>query len=307
VRIVSVGEALIELARDADGRFVLGFGGDSFYTALYLSRSGAEVAFATALGKDPYSDAIIELAEAEGISTDLVLRIPDRVPGLYLVETGENGERNSEYWRETAPARQLFELPGWDHIAEELVTAELVYLSGITLALYSNVGLGRLLAALEFDRERGARIAFDGKWRPQTWRGDEQRARAVFGEALKRSDFALPSFEDEAKLWGDASPEATIERLTTFGVKEIVVKNGSDGAVMHADGRTVKVPVPEKVEPIDPIATGDSFNAAFLAARLKGEKPEAAVLAGHRLAAQVLRHRGAILPRPKGNGGRKKR
>jgi 2-dehydro-3-deoxygluconokinase len=140
---------------------------------------------------------------------------------------------------------------------------------------------------------------------------DLARRRAARPGGVRRSTEAqrlrLPSFEDEAKLWGDASPEATIERLTTFGVKEIVVKNGSDGAVMHADGRTVKVPVPEKVEPIDPIATGDSFNAAFLAARLKGEKPEAAVLAGHRLAAQVLRHRGAILPRPKGNGGRKKR
>ena len=298
---------MVELAREADGHFTLGYGGDTFYTAIYLSRCGAEVAFATALGKDSYSDGILQAAVAEGIATDLVLRISDRVPGLYLVETDAKGERNYEYWREAEPARQLFELPGWDHIAEELVAAELVYLSGITLSLYSNVGLGRLLAALEFGRERGAKIAFDSNWQSRGWRGDEQRARAVFSEALKRSTHALPSFDDEAKLWGDATPEATVERLITFGVREIVVKNGSQGALVHADGKNVRVPVPEAIKPIDTTAMGDAFNAAYLAARLKGEKPKAAALAGHRLAAQVMRHRGAILPRPQGEGGRKRR
>ena len=307
VQVVTVGEVMVELARGADGRFALGYGGDTFHTAIYLSRCGAEVAFATALGKDSYSDAIVAAATTEGIATDLVLRIDDRVPGLYLVETGEKGERRYEYWREAEPARQLFELPGWDRIAEELVAAELVYLTGITLSLYSNVGLGRLLAALEFGRERGARIAFDSKWRTRGWRGDEQRARAVFSEALKRSDLVLLSFEDEAKLWGDATPEATIERLTTFGAREIVVKNGSEGVLVHADGQNVRVPVPDVVKPVDTTAASDAFNAAYLAARLKGEKPEAAALAGHRLAAEVMGHRGAILPSPKANGGRKRR
>lgn len=298
VRIVSIGEVMIELTCGADGRFALGFGGDAFHTALYLSRCGAEVAFATALGQDRYSDLILKAAADEGIATDLVLRMPDRLPGLCLVEGDDNGRLSYEYWRESAPARQLFELPGWDRIAEDLVASRLIYLSGITLSLYSNVGLGRLLAALEFGRERGASIAFDAHWHPQYWRGDEQRARAVFGEALKRSDLALPSFKHELKLWGDTSPDATIERLKTIGVKEIVVKNGSQGAWISVNGRTLKVPVPETIEPVEGTAAGDAFNAAYLAARQKGEDPEAAALAGHRLAAQVIRHRGNLLPRP---------
>ena len=37
----------------------------------------------------------------------------------------------------------------------------------------------------------------------------------------------LPTYDDEATLWGDSSPEATVDRLQAFGIGEIVVKNGS--------------------------------------------------------------------------------
>jgi 2-dehydro-3-deoxygluconokinase len=295
-RVVSVGEVVIELVRAPDGQFSLGYAGDAFHAAVYLARGGHQIALATALGDDRYSDEAFALAAAEGIDTDLILRVAERTAGVSLVEC-DGSERAAEVWREAAPARQLFELPGWDRVAEQLVAASLVYFSGVTLSLYSNVGLGRMLAALEFGRERGARIAFDSNWRFASWRGDDQRARAVFSEALKRSNLALPSFEDEARLWGDASPQATIERLTTFGVREIVVKNGAEPAFVHADGRSIEVPVPARIETSGARAAGDAFNAAYIAARLRDESPEDAVQAGHRLAAAVLRHPGAFLPR----------
>ncbi len=289
MRVVSVGEVVIELVRGDDGRFALGYAGDTFHAAIYLARCGAPVAFATALGDDRYSDEIVRHAGAEGIATDLIIRVNDRIPGISLVETEEN-ERKAETWREASPARQMFELPGWDRVAEQIVAAEMIYLSGVTLSLFSNVGLGRLLAALEFARERGARIAFDSNWRFASWRGDDQRARAVFSEALKRSDIALPAFENEARLWGDASPRATVERLTTFGIKEVVVKNGAAPALVHADGKTEEVPVPEEIAGKTAMTGGDAFNAGYLAARLRNESPAAATLAGHRLAAETPRY-----------------
>jgi 2-dehydro-3-deoxygluconokinase len=303
VRVVSVGEVVIELVRDGDGRYVLGYAGDAFHTAIYLARNGAQTSIATALGNDRYSDDALKVAIAEGVSTDLVLRVNDRVPGVSLVEAHANG-RSAEIWREASPARQMFELPGWDRVAEKIVAAGLIYFSGVTLSLFSNVGLGRMLAALEFGRERGAKIAFDSNWRFASWRGDDQRARAVFSEALKRTDMALPSFADEARLWGDASPKATVERLTTFGVKEIVVKNGASPALVHCDGYSTEVPVPQQLEATDARAAGDAFNAAYIAARLRKESPENAALAGHRLAAEVLQHTGTILPHPKRAAGR---
>ena len=296
-RIICVGEVMIEMARGSDGRFGMACGGDTFNTAVYLARAGADVSYATALGDDSYSDSIISLAAAEGVKSDLVLRVPGRQPGLYVIETDSKGERRFHYWRDASPARELFELPDWGRIAESLMTARLIYFSGITLSLYSNQGLGRFLAVLEVARQQGVKIAFDGNFRPHGWKGDLQRTRTVFMEALKRVDIALPTYDDEAVLWGDPSPEATVERLQAFGIGEIVVKNGPNSALVSANGRQEFIPVMEVVEPVDTTAAGDSFNAGYMAARLAGESPAAAAAAGHRLASEKIRHRGAIMPR----------
>ncbi|PWT85447.1 MAG: sugar kinase [Proteobacteria bacterium] len=297
-RVVCVGEAAIELVRGGDGRFGIGCTGDVFNVAIYLARAGIPTAFATALGDDPYSETIVALATAEGIARDLMLRLRGRLPGLSVVDLDSAATPHRFDWHGEAPARELFELREWEHVAEGLSKAKLVYFSGITLSRYSNNGIGRFLAVIEMIRQSGVKIAFDGNFRPRGWRGDLPRARTVFMEALKRVDMALPAYDDEAVLWGDPSPEATVERLQAFGIGEIVVKNGPNSALVAAGGKRELVPVPEVVVPVDPTAAGDSFNAAYIAARVTGKGPADAAAAAHRLAGQVIRHRGALMPRP---------
>src|SRR5258705_971237 len=135
-RVISVGEALIELVRGGDGRFGLGCSGDTFNVAVYLARAGIDSAFATALGDDPYSEAIRALAAAEGVVGDFMLRTRGRLPGLAVVDTDASGARHHYDWRDESAARELFELPDWGQVAEGLVKAKLVYFSGITLSLY---------------------------------------------------------------------------------------------------------------------------------------------------------------------------
>jgi len=296
-RVICIGEALIELRRGADGAFTAACAGDSFNTAVYLARAGLSVGFATALSDDPYSDSIVALAAAEGLRANLILRAPGRLPALSLVEPGQSGERVSRVWGEGAPARDLFELPDWMRIAQSLVAARLIYFSGITLSLYSNNGLGRLFAALEIARQQGAKVAFDGNFRPAGWKGNLARTRTVFMEALKRVDIALPAFDDEAVLWGDPSPESTVARLQAFGVSEIVVKNGPNSALLATSQGLEFVPVPQILKPVDPTAAGDGFNAGYLAARLSGSEPAQAAGAAHRLAGDIINHAGALLPR----------
>ena len=48
--VVSIGEVMVELSRNPDGRYGLAYGGDTFNTAVYMARAGAEVSYATALG-----------------------------------------------------------------------------------------------------------------------------------------------------------------------------------------------------------------------------------------------------------------
>jgi 2-dehydro-3-deoxygluconokinase len=296
-RAICVGEVILELARGIDGRFALSCGGDAFNTAVYLARAGIDVAFATAIGDDPYSESVLALATAEGVSAQLILRAPGRLPALCLVESGPTGGRAFHYWREGAPVRELFELPDWMRVAESLMAARLIYFSGITLSLLTNNGLGRFLAVLEVARQQGVKVAFDGNFRPRGWKGDLARTRTVFIEALKRVDIALPTFDDEAVLWGDPSPESVVARLQAFGIGEIVVKNGPNSALVAVGATQEFVPVPEVVVPVDTTAAGDGFNAGYLAARLTGQEPAQAAGAAHRLAGNVIRHPGALVPR----------
>jgi 2-dehydro-3-deoxygluconokinase len=267
-RAVCVGEVLVELKRGADGRFALSCGGDTFNAAIYLARAGIKVGFASAIGDDSYSESILALAAAEGISTDLVLRVAGRLPGLCLVESGPSGERSGRYWRECSPVRDLFELPDWMRVAESLLAAKLIYFSGITLSLFSTTGIGRFLAVLEVARQQGAKVAFDGNFRPRGWQGDFARTRTVFIETLKRVDIALPTFHDEAVLWGDPSPEATVARLQAFGVGEIVVKNGPNSALVAAAASQEFVPVPVSMPVILPHVLRAAIRRKLLALRI---------------------------------------
>lgn len=292
---VSVGECMVELARGDDNRFGLAYGGDTFNTAVYLARAGFDVGYATALGEDPYSAGILALARREGVGTGLVSIVPGRMPGLYLIETTD-GERTFHYWRDTAPAREVFDGADADAIAAGVGKAGLVFFSAITLSLYSETGLARFRAALQQARAQGAAIVMDGNYRPRGWRSDRQRARKVIATFWRLADIGLPTFDDEASLWGDADPDATIARLRALGVREIAVKLGQDGAAVTAAGPPATVHIPTRVTPVDTTGAGDSFNAGYLAARRLGRPPEEAALAGHRVAGAVIQHRGAIVP-----------
>ncbi|MGD9510917.1 MAG: sugar kinase [Geminicoccaceae bacterium] len=295
VRAASIGECMVEFHRRPDGSYGRGFGGDTLNCALYLARLGIPTDYVTLLGDDRLSQEMVEGWEAEGIGTGLVGRLPGRLPGLYLIETDARGERTFLYWRSAAPARDLIRLRAGE-LADDLAGHTLVYLSGVTLSLFDAEGRSRLIGLLGELRGRGVKVAFDDNYRPRGW-PELEEARAAFTSALRETDIALPSFDDEVALFGDVSPEATIERMGAAGVSEIVLKRGDRPCLVAAGGTIREVPAPLRVEPVDTTAAGDSFNAGYLAARLRGAAPPDAAVSGHRLAAAVVSHRGAIIPR----------
>lgn len=296
MKIATLGECMIELARDRDGRLVQGYGGDTLNTAVYLARLGAKIDYVTALGDDPYSEGMIQAWQIEGVGTDLVIRVPGRLPGLYMIETDTRGERRFFYWRESAPARQLFELSQSSQLLDALADYDVLYLSGITLSLYSETGREVLIGLLAKARDRGCRVAFDSNYRPRSW-PDKDAARRIFTQMLERVDIALQTFEDEQALFGDMDPSAAMKRLHGLGITEVVIKLGAQGCMVSSPEGEATVPTSVVDNPVDTTAAGDSFNAAYLAARLCNVPPAEAARNGSRLAGEVICHRGAIIPR----------
>ena len=231
------------------------------------------------------------------MGTGLVVRVPGAVPGLYVVSTDAAGERSFAYWRDGAPVRRLLDLPDAPCLLDGLRRAGLVYLSGITLSLFTEAGRGTLLAALADVRRAGGTVVFDTNFRPRGW-PDRDVARRAYAQMLRASDLVLAGVEDHALLSGEAFD---VDRVAGWvedaGVGEAVVKLVEPGCVVLAEGRRVAVPPAIVVEPVDTTAAGDSFAAAYLAARRRGAGPEDAARAGHRLAGVVIRYPGAIIPR----------
>ncbi len=302
LKFAAIGECMIEIrdfgAAAAGGPAEIGFGGDSLNTALYLARlgraAGVSVDYVTALGDDVYSEAMLAAWRAEGIGTGLIRRLPGRMPGLYTIRTDSAGERSFNYWRGEAAARDLWQRDGVEALAEALTSFAMIYLSGITLSIYDDAGRGRLRSALLRAREAGARIAFDSNYRPRGW-PDAATARRVMMEFLAVADIALPTFDDEQALFGDADVDGCARRIAAQGVGEIVVKLGADGCLLAAGGDHVYMAGDPVAEVVDTTAAGDSFNAAYLAGRLTGASQAWAARAGHRLAGTVIQHPGAII------------
>ncbi len=303
MRLAAIGECMVEATLDRAGPFAgpakLGFGGDTLNTAVYARRCLPEgegrVAYITALGDDVFSDSMLAAWRDEGLETDLVYRLPGRRPGFYAIATDEAGERRFYYWRREAAVRSLLEDDRERDLAARLKGYDLLYLSGITLAILGERGRDRLLALLQGLRGAGSRVAFDGNHRPALW-PEPAVAQAAYQAIGRLTDIALPTLDDEAALHGDESVDASAARWLGWGAREVAIKCGADGCTVVTPEDRVAVPGRPVETVVDTTAAGDSFNGAYLAARLLGETPAQAATRGCNLAAEVIQHQGAIIP-----------
>ena len=289
MRVASIGECMVELQERPDGTLTRSYGGDTLNTAVYLARLGIAVNYVTALGDDDWSDEMVAAWSAEGVDIGHVHRLPGRLPGLYVIQTDPAGERHFRYWRDRAAARELF-----DHFdVEALREVDLIYLSGISLSIYDETARETLFAALAQARARGGRVAFDTNFRPRGW-PDLSCAVDLYDRIIAGADIVLASAQDLAQLYGSGG-EARLMQLAAD--REVVLKLDRPAVRVTLGNHGILVDAPPVARVVDTTAAGDSFAAAYLAARLRGEDVKAAARAGHGLAGLVVGYPGAIIPR----------
>ena len=294
--VVTVGEVMIEMATVGEGLYRRGFAGDTFNTAWHMAQSlggDANVGFVTRVGHDNLSDSFLAEAAADGLDVSVISRDPVRTMGLYLISL--NGvERSFDYWRDASAARLLAD--DRTMLAKAFQDAGIIHLSGITLAILSPSARAILIDALAQARANGATVSFDPNIRPRLWTSVDEITQTI-RQVLDVTDIALPSFDDETAYWNDATPDATIARFVNGGVREVVVKNGDQPVSWYSDGQKSEIATPAVSGICDTTGAGDAFNAGYLAARLRGQTPSAAVLQGQRMSGEVIRHFGARIPK----------
>jgi|TARA_B100001173_G_C15974775_1_gene541699 2-dehydro-3-deoxygluconokinase len=294
MKILSIGECMAEFSPDEQlGKFNLGFAGDTFNTAWYIANNHADVnsAYFSKVGDDELSDQMLKFMSDNQVDTRYITTVAGSTIGLYLISL-VNGERTFSYWRNKSAATFLGQ--NVDDVGNAMKKQDMIYFSGITLAILDQNSRENLFSCLKSARRAGKKIAFDPNLRPKLWNDKKEMCDVIMAGA-NLSDIILPSFEDEATWFSDADPLSTLARYQNVGAETVVVKNAGDPVSFwsqHGTG-TYLVESVEKI--IDSTAAGDSFNAEILVGLLREIPLADAINNAANLAKKVLMGQGALV------------
>ncbi|WGD49569.1 carbohydrate kinase [Bradyrhizobium sp. CB1650] len=275
--LIACGDALIDFVptRNAEGREAVmpAVGGSCLNVAIGMARLGAPTGFVGGISTDLFGQMIADHATASNVELGLATRSDHQTTlafvrivageSHYAFYDAETATRNWTYRRGTIP----FE------------TVEAVHIGSTTLVNDKGAAETKALIA---DALTTSTISFDPNCRPNLVK-DKPAYLARMAEFAGNADLIKMSDVDFNYLFDDEPYPQRANALLGQGTSLVVITRGNNGAVAwHARAGQIEVAAP-KVEVVDTIGAGDSFQAALLFGLHRQE----------RLARQELRDIGA--------------
>ena len=292
--IVCMGEAMVEFTRiesqKHDALYIRGLGGDTSNCAIAAARQGADVAYLSAVGKDQFGRIAMEKWSDEGIDVSHISIDPDAPTGIYFIEPAPEG-RNFTYYRNDSAATKMT-LSDASH--NLLSKTAILHISAITQAI-SSAARGSAFNAIEIVKQSGGKVSYDTNLRLNLWGLEE--ARSVINETAAKADILLPSLDEAQTLTGLDNKEDVVEFYLKFEPDILVLKCGSEGAIVVCGGEKKFIPALE-VSALDTSGAGDTFAGAFLARIVQGESPFEAARFAVVAAGISVQGYGAVTPIP---------
>lgn len=258
--ILCCGEALIDMipgqAADGAEAFIPHCGGAIFNTAIALGRLGAAAGLLTGLSRDLFGGQLTEALKASGVDAASLI-YSDRPTTLAFVRLVD-GDATYSFFDENSAGRML--TPGDLPRLSPDVSA--LYFGGISLACEPGADA---YASLLLDQGEGRAVMIDPNIRPNFIR-DEAAYRARLNRMLALTDIVKVSDEDLNWLIpGPLTLSEKVEALCAKGAGVVIVTRGGEDATGYLpDGAEVDVPV-SRVDVVDTVGAGDTFNAGLLA------------------------------------------
>lgn len=277
VDVVTFGEVLANFVAQDDGHlaqvnlFRRRLGGAEANVAVGLARLGHRVRLLGLVGSDPFGEHARALLAAEQVDTCGLLTDPDANTGFQLKDRVAHGDPTIVYFRRGSAGSRL----AWaGHWKSKLVGARHLHATGIPPALSASArDFAR--AAMRVAREDGQTVSFDPNLRPRLWPSAQEMV-AVVNDLARYADWVLPGLDEGRLLTGRDSAEGIAEFYLGRGARQVVVKNGAQGATLFTvDGRWHAPAVPVRV--IDTVGAGDGFAAGLISAHLHACGPQEAL------------------------------
>lgn len=256
--ILCAGEALIDMlprrSTEGEDAFAPYAGGAVFNTAIALGRLGAKPGFFCGISNDLFGELLVDALTASEVDASLSVRSarPTTLAFVRLVD----GQASYAFYDEGTAGRMLKpeDLPALPD------TVKAVFFGGISLV---GEPCGSAYEAL-MAREAAARVTMiDPNIRP-SFITDETAYRARISRMLALADIVKVSDEDLTWLLGSGHISDRAGELLAMGPKLVFITEGGDGARGYTAEHEVKLHA-EKVEVVDTVGAGDTFNAGILA------------------------------------------
>jgi fructokinase len=258
--ILCCGEALIDmLPRETtlgETAFSPYSGGAVFNTAIALGRLGAPTGFFSGLSTDLFGKQLIESLSASKVDVARAARA-DRPTTLAFV-TLSNGHASYAFYDENTAGRLLTE----DDLPQSLDDLDALFFGGISLPV-EPCGAAYEALALRASGD-GKLVMIDPNIRP-SFITDEPRYRARLNRMMAAADIVKLSDEDLIWLEGEGDIAALAHGLIERGTKLVFITEGATGAHCFSKDASYFEPS-RRVEVVDTVGAGDTFNAGILAA-----------------------------------------
>lgn len=242
----------------------LTLGSSSAIVAHNLSSLGSRVGFVACVGSDSFGELAMARLAAARVDVGKVSILPGRKTGLTVIM-----QRDS--WRNmlTYPGT-ISDLKLEDLDLDYLASARHFHMSSFYLQRGLQAGIPTLLKKMKAE---GLTTSLDCNDDPDDhWQGGIR-------EALRNVDIFLPNSREAMRITGTRDAHSAAKDLAQI-VPLIVVKLGAEGAIARRRQETWSSPA-LKLQVIDPVGAGDSFNAGFLHEYLKGSDVQTCLAEGN--------------------------
>lgn len=256
--ILCCGEALIDmLPRQTtlgEAAFAPYSGGAVFNTAIALGRLGSPAGFFSGFSSDLFGIQLRQTLAESRVGSDYA-HISPRPTTLAFVDL-KDGQATYVFYDENTAGRMLTEddLPALGNEVEAMLFG--------AISLISEPAGGAYEAFMR--REQGRRVMMlDPNIRPNFIPDREKHLRRI-ETMMAMADIVKLSDEDLAWFGTSGTAEDFVLGWLNRGPKLIVVTHGSKGAVGYTTNHKVAV-TPQKVQVVDTVGAGDTFNGGILA------------------------------------------
>ncbi|ESY12114.1 carbohydrate kinase [Mesorhizobium sp. C386A] len=256
--ILCCGEALIDMlprtTTQGEPAFAPYVGGAVFNTAIALGRLGAPAGFFSGLSSDLFGGQFREALGASKVSSTYAHTSPRPTTLAFVRLT--NGQATYTFYDENTAGRMLTteDLPKLGAEIEAMLFGAISLISDPAGAAYEEF----------MKREHQRRVMMlDPNIRPNFIPDKAKHLRRI-RSMMAMADIVKLSDEDLHWFGEAGSHEDVIGNWLDRGPKLIVVTHGSEGAVGYSREHKVTV-MPHKVEVVDTVGAGDTFNAGILA------------------------------------------